>query len=220
MINFVTKSILACTLFVSIPDFFISSLILLDDIFSADKGGQYSRISLMVIILFIKLTMIKYIINLLKQHFKNKVIIKLNIPYINYVLIPALIFYYWVLFSGHATESEYYNYTGIISVTMFAIQVGIYMKFLAITKIKSGNELDVDDAKKALDFNGFVEIIVDMDLGKVTYKMGDMKISEDKFYYKDFVFNVTQLFKYLKEFDMSIEKMSDDELTVAKMYCI
>lgn len=217
LFKFFVKSTLALTLLILIPDIFFTLYLMTDKIAEYNADG-FSALSL--IILLIKCIALEFAIRSLRKDYKDKIIFTVFTPYINFVFIPVCLLYYYIILSGLFVDDFYESLLGIISVLMLGLQVIAIVKRFGTYNIYKERFENLNNIKQLIHFDGYVEISIDMKYEYLNFRLGDFKVDEDQLHYKKHIFNYERFTNYIKEFNINITKMSDEDFMIAKMYCI
>jgi len=215
LLNFFTKNTLALTLLIAIPDIVVSMCQLAKIVIN-----NYDAVGIPALMLCIKCIALEFVIRVLRHDYKNKVIYKTNIKYLNLMIIPIFCIYFYILLSGQILDKYMGQIAAFMSIIVLFIQFLVAMKKAACLNIYKESFLKIEDMKKSIGFDGFVEISIDMELKHLNFYLGDIKVYNEQLYYKDYVFSYEKFLSYAREFNVNIIKMKDDDFVVAKMYCI
>lgn len=216
LLNFFIKNTLAMTLLIALPDIIVTLCQVADSIIN-NKGNS---IGIAALVLCIKCIALEFVIRTLMKDYKEQIIYRSNIKYLNLLIIPVIGIYYYILLSGQILEKYPAQIAGLMSLLMLGIQFVIVMKKLSCMKIYDESFLRIEDMKQSIGFNGFVEISIDLELKHLNFCLDNIKIYNEQLYYKDYIFSYERFLNYVREFNVNIKKMSDDDFMIAKMYCI
>lgn len=215
LLNFFTKNTLALTLLIAIPDMVVSICQLAQIVIK-----DYNSVGIPALLLCIKCIALEFVIRVVRHDYKNKVIYRTNIKYLNLMIIPIMGVYFYILLTGQILNKYPGQIAGFMSILMLFIQFLVAMKKVACLNIYKESFLKIEDMKSSIGFDGFVEISIDMELKDLNFYLGDIKVYNEQLYYKDYVFSYEKFLSYAREFNVNIVKMKDDDFVVAKMYCI
>lgn len=217
LFKFFIKNTLALTLLILIPDV-VFTLYLITQKVAEHNSDAFSALSL--IMLLIKCIALEFAIRSLIKDYKEKMIFTIFKPYINLIFIPVCLSYYYIILSGLFVDKFYESLIGIISVLILGLQVIVIVKRLGTYNIYKDRFQSLKNVKQLIHFDGYVEISIDMKLESLNFRLGDFKVDEEQLYYKKHIFNYERFTHYIKEFNINITKMTDDDFMIAKMYCI
>lgn len=204
------------TLIIAVPDIIVALCQVADNIIK-QKGDS---IGIAAMVLCIKCIALEFVVRTLIKDYKEKIIYRSNIKYINLLIIPVIGIYYYILLSGQILNKYPAQLAGLMSMLVLGVQFVVVMKKLSCMKIYDETFLKIEDMKKSIGFEGFVEISIDLELKHLNFCLDNIKIYNEQLYYKDYIFSYERFLNYAREFNVNIKKMSDDDFMIAKMYCI
>lgn len=215
--KFLIKNTLALTLLILIPDVLYT---LYQITMKVAEQGSLGWSGINLIVLLIKCVALEFAIRSLRKDYQAKIIFSLYSPYMNLIFIPVSLFYYYLIGSGLFVDSFYDSLLQLMSVSVLCIQVIIIVKRLGTLNIYKERFDDLENVKRLMDFDGYVEIVIDLKLESLNFRLGEFKVDEEQLYYRKNVYNYERFTQYIREFNIDIKRMNDDDFVVAKMYCI
>jgi hypothetical protein len=217
ILKFLIKNTLALTLLILIPDVLYTLYQITMKI--AEKGSLgWSGLSL--IILLIKCVALEFTIRSLRKDYQHKIIFSLYSPYMNLIFIPVCFFYYYLIGSRLFIDPFYDSLLQMMAVLVLGIQVIIIVKRLGTLNIYKERFDNLENVKNLVDFDGCVEIVIDLKLESLNFRLGEFKVDEEQIYYRNHVYNYERFTQYIREFNIDIKQMNENDFVVAKMYCI
>ena len=217
LFKFFIKNTLALTLLILIPDVLFTLYLITQKVAEHNSDGLGA---LNLIILLIKCVALEFAIRSLRKDYKEKMIFTIFKSYINLIFIPVCLLYYYIILSGLFLDGFYESLISIISVLMLGLQVIVIVKRLGTYNIYKDRFENLNNIKKLIHFDGYIEISIDMKLESLNFRLGDFKVNQEEIHYKKHIFNYERFTNYIKEFNINITKMTDDDFMIAKMYCI
>lgn len=217
ILKFLIKNTLALTLLILIPDVLYTLYQITMKV--AEKGSLgWSGLSL--IILLIKCVALEFAIRSLRKDYEHKIIFSLYSSYMNLLFIPVCFFYYYLIVSRLFIDPFYDSLLQMMAVLILGIQVIIIVKRLGTLNIYKERFDNLENVKKLVDFDGYVEIVIDLKLESLNFRLGEFKVDEEQIYYRKHVYNYERFTQYIRDFNIDIKQMNEDDFVVAKMYCI
>lgn len=216
LLNFFVRNTLAMTLIIALPDIIVSLWQVADNVINTKSNS----IGLSALVLCIKCIALEFVTRTLFKDYKEKIIYRSNIKYLNLLIIPVIGIYYYILLSGQILNEYPAQLAGLMSMLVLGVQFVVVMKKISCMKIYDESFLKIEDMKQSIGFNGFVEINIDLELKHLNFCLDKIKIYNEHLYYKDYIFSYERFLNYTREFNVNIKKMSDDDFMIAKMYCI
>lgn len=217
ILKFLIKNTLALTLLILIPDVLYTFYQIT---MKVAEHGSLGWSGLNLIILLIKCVALDFAIRSLRKDYQNKIIFSLYSPYMNLLFIPVCLFYYYLIGSGLFVDPFYDSLLQMMAVLLLGIQVIIIVKRLGTLNIYKERFDNLENVKRLMDFDGYVEIVIDLKLESLNFRLGEFKVDEEQLYYRKHVYNYERFTQYIREFNIDIKQMNDDDFVVAKMYCI